>query len=227
MILWDEPGYTVAFTTRVGGVSDGPHASLNLAGRGDDAGHVDDNRRLACDALGLDATRLALNRQVHSSIVHRAHPGVRGTEGDGLWTEERGLPLLAFAADCVPVAIVRTEGAPALATLHAGWRGLAAGIVEAGAAALGDGPLAAAVGPSIGPCCYEVGPEVSARYDADLTSPDGKLDLWTAAERKLRAAGVERVERFTICTHCNSHLFFSHRRTGQPRGTQGVLGAIA
>jgi YfiH family protein len=226
MIRWHERGYVVAFTTRIGGVSDGPHASLNLAGRGDDPWKVDENRTLACEALGLDSARVAVNRQVHSTTVLRARPGGRGGEGDGLWTDEPGLPLLSLSADCVPIAVARADGRPALATLHAGWRGLAAGIVEAGVAALGDGPKVAAIGPSIGPCCYAVGPEVSARYDNDLTS-DGKLDLWSAAERKLEAAGVERVDRLTVCTCCNPDLFFSHRRTGLPRGTQGVLAAVA
>jgi copper oxidase (laccase) domain-containing protein len=99
-------------------------------------------------------------------------------------------------------------------------------VVEAGVAALGSGELAAAVGPAIGPCCYEVGPEVSARFDDDLTR-DGILDLWTAAERALRRAGVGGVERVDLCTRCNPELFFSHRRSGPVRGVQGVIGAVA
>jgi YfiH family protein len=228
VIVWPEPGYVAAFTTRIGGISDGPHASLNLAGSGDDPRRVAENRRLACEALSLDAELLAANRQVHSATVLRAggRDAARGGTADGLWTDERGVPLLALTADCVPIAIVRTGGRPAVAALHAGWRGLAAGIVEAGVAALGGGAKAAAIGPSIGPCCYTVGPEVSERYDPDLTV-DGKLDLWRAAERRLAAAGVARVDRFAICTHCHPELFFSHRRTGQPRGTQGVFAAVA
>lgn len=226
MIHWEEPGYVVAFTTRIGGISDGPHASLNLAGRGDEPERVDENRRLACEVLGLSEARLAVNRQVHSPTVHRARAGARGEPGDGLWTDEPGLPLLALSADCLPIAVVRRDRTPALVLLHAGWRGLAQGVVEAGVATLGDGAKAAAIGPSIGPCCYEVGPEVADRFDPDLTR-GSKLDLWGAAERKLRSAGVERIERFTICTHCHPELFFSHRRTGQPRGTQGAIGAVA
>jgi YfiH family protein len=232
MIRWDEPGYVVAFTTRLGGVSDAPYDSLNLTiGTGDDRRRVDENRRLACAAVGVPADTLTFNRQVHSPTVHRARAALRGEPGDGLWSDERGVSMLAMSADCLPIAIVRTDGPPALAVVHAGWRGLAEGVVSAGVTELradaAHGPgLAAIVGPAIGPCCYEVGPEVSALFDGDLTR-DRKLDLWSAAERALRAAGVRRVERVDLCTRCNPDLFFSHRRHGRARGVQGVLGAVA
>ena len=229
MIRWDAPGpYEVAFTTRNGGVSEGPYDSLNLALLSDDAcENVEENRRRACAAIGGDPARLAMNRQEHTSLVHRAEPGARGEPGDGLWTDEPGLPMLKLTADCVPIALARADDErPALALLHAGWRGLAEGVVEAGVAALGGGRLAAAVGPSIGPCCYEVGPEVSERFDADLTR--GRiLDLWTAAELAQRRAGVETVDRVDHCTRCNPDLFFSHRRQGRVRGAQGVIGLVA
>jgi polyphenol oxidase len=234
ILRWDAPGpYVVAFTTRRGGVSDGPYESLNL-GRmnGDDPARVDENRRRLCEALGADVDRLALNRQQHSATVHRAHAGRRGEPGDGLWSDEPGLPMLALGADCPTIAIARLTGArsaPALAVLHAGWRGLLEGVVARAAAALG-GRLAAAVGPAIGPCCYEVGPEVAepfrARFGADVVR--GRiLDLWTSTERALRAAGCSEVERVDLCTRCNPDLFFSERRTGKPRGGHGVLGYVA
>ena len=230
MIVWDEPGYVVAFTTRIGGISDGVYASLNLTrGTGDAAEKVEENRRLACEALDLPAERLAFNRQVHSPTVHRARPAARGEPGDGLWTDEPRLPMLAMSADCLPIAIARTDGPRALAILHAGWRGLADGVVSAGVRALRDGAsqsLAAVIGPAIGPCCYEVGPVVSELFDEDLTV-NRKLDLWAAAERALRAEGIERVERVDLCTHDYPELFFSHRRDGHARGVQGVIGAVA
>jgi YfiH family protein len=222
MIWWELPGYVVAFTTRVGGVSEAPYDSLNLSrGTGDDPVRVEHNRRIACEAVGVPYERLAFNRQVHSPTVHRADP-----PGDGLWTDERRVPLLAMSADCLPIAVATTDGPPRLAVLHAGWRGLADGVVEAGVNVLGVAPKAAVIGPAIGPCCYDVGPEVAARYDADLTH-DGRLDLWTAAERALRRAGVEQVERVDLCTRDHAELFFSHRRDGLARGVQGVIGAIA
>ena len=97
MIAWLLDGYTVAFTTRVGGVSEGPYASLNLGRKsGDDVERVDENRRIACDAVGADLEALALNYQVHSNRVLQAAPAMRGEHADGLWTDEPGLPILAF-----------------------------------------------------------------------------------------------------------------------------------
>jgi YfiH family protein len=227
VIRWEQDGYVVAFTTRVGGVSAGPYASLNLGRLTlDPPEHVDENRRRACASLDADPEALSFNRQVHSATVHRAAAGARGREGDGLWTDEPRVPLLAFAADCVPIAVARTGRDPALAVLHAGWRGLADGIVAAGVRALGGGPAAAVVGPAIGPCCYEVGAEVAGRFDPDLTR-DGRLDLWAAAERRLRDAGVATVERVDLCTACHPELFFSHRRDGGVTGRQGVIGYVA
>jgi copper oxidase (laccase) domain-containing protein len=139
--------------------------------------------------------------------------------------------MLTIGADCALVALARTDGErPALAVLHAGWRGLLEGIVERGVEALGSGELAAAIGPAVGPCCYEVGPEVAepfaARFGADVLR-GRMLDLRESAERALRAAGVPRVERFDLCTACDSDRFFSHRRQGPVRGAQGVIGLVA
>ena len=227
MIHWDEPGYVVAFTTRNGGVSDGVYESLNLtAGTGDAKDAVEANRRIACETLGLRYESLAFNRQVHSPTVHRAHAGKRGEPGDGLWTDEPGIPVLAMSADCLPIVVARRNGERALTVLHAGWRGLAEGVVAAGVETLGAGEKRAMIGPAIGPCCYEVGEEVSSLFDADLTV-DRKLDLWSAAERALHAVGVGHVDRADLCTRCHPELFFSHRRTGNARGVQGVIGALA
>jgi len=232
MIRWVPQGpYEVAFSTRVGGVSEGPYDSLNL-GRltGDDVERVDENRRRLCAEVGVAPDQLALNRQIHSTLVHRAGPGMRGEPGDGLWTEEPDLPVLAMSADCLPIALARVgDGPPGVAVLHAGWRGLLAGIVAEAVGALG-GRAHAAIGPAIGPCCYEVGSEVAEPFTAAF-GPDvlhgRNLDLWTAAERALRAAGVVEVERVDLCTSCNPELFFSHRRTGKPRGVQGVIARVA
>jgi YfiH family protein len=233
MIRWNPPGpYEVVFTTRIGGVSEGPYTSLNLGRKtGDDVERVDENRRRACAEIDADAAWLALNYQVHSTLVHRAQQGERGgIRGDGLWSDEPGLPVLALAADCVPIALVRANGAaPAVCVLHAGRIGLLDGIVRTGVAALG-GTLAAAIGPSIGPCCYDVGEEVAAPYRAAFGAGimrGRNLDLQQAAEQELRDAGVSRIERLDLCTACNPELFFSHRRDGKPRGVQGVLASVA
>jgi len=231
LLWWDAPGpYEVAFSTRRGGVSGGPYESLNLGLLTDDAPeHVERNRSRLCEAAGADPVRLAMNRQVHAATVNRAEPGERGREGDGLWTETPGLPMLKLTADCLPIALARQNGKPGLALLHAGRLGLLEGIVEAGVAALGEGHLAAAIGPGIGPCCYEVGEEIAESYRGRFGGEalrGRNLDLWTVADRVLRGAGVEHVERVEICTACNAE-FFSHRRDGGVTGRQGVIGYVA
>jgi YfiH family protein len=231
LLRWAAPGpYAVAFTTRVGGASGGPYTSLNLGRRtGDDVACVDENRGLVCDALGADPAALAVNRQVHGTTVHRAEAGVQGRPGDGLWTDEPGVPLLALAADCLPVALVRTDGEPAAAVVHAGWPGLLAGVLARAVETLG-GRVAAAIGPAAGPCCYEVGPDVAEPFRerfGDAVLGGGRLDLWRAGELALERAGVESVHRVDTCTICNPDRFFSHRRDGVPRGVQGVLALVA
>ena len=231
LLRWEVPGpYEVAFSTRKDGVSEGPFASLNLALRtGDDPDAVQENRRRLCGEVGADPEALSLNRQKHTTLVHRAHRGKKGEPGDGLWTDDPGLPILAMGADCLTIALVRVNGdRPMLAVLHAGWRGLLEGIVGEAVGKLG-GRVAAAVGPAIGPCCYEVREDVAEPFAARFGSgvfADGKLDLWSSAEQALRDAGASSVERLDLCTSCNPDLFFSERRMGRPRGTQGVIAVI-
>ncbi|MGH3038545.1 MAG: polyphenol oxidase family protein, partial [Gaiellaceae bacterium] len=137
--------------------------------------------------------------------------------------------LMLLTADCLPIAIARTNGAPAVAALHAGWRGLLAGIVESGATALGGGELAAAIGPGIGRCCYEVGDEVAEPFRerfGEGVVVGRNLDLAEAAERALRAAGCATVERVDLCTSCEEALFFSHRRDRGRTGRQGIVAAL-
>jgi hypothetical protein len=231
LLRWEVGGpYDVVFSTRVGGVSEGPFESLNLGRRtGDEVERVDENRRRLCAEVEADEQALTLGFQTHSTVVNRAEAGSRGVPGDALWTDEPGVPMLALGADCVLMAMARTNGAePALAVIHAGWRGLIDGVVDTTAETIGPA-FAAVVGPSIGPCCYAVGEEVASlfrdRFGDGIVS-EGKLDLWTAAERAARDAGATEVERVDLCTRCRSDLFFSERRTGRPRGTQGVLGVV-
>jgi polyphenol oxidase len=234
VIRWEPPGpYTVVFSTRVGGVSTGPYDSLNLGLlTGDDPGNVERNRRRLCNDVGADAESMAMPLQRHGARVAAARRGEKGKiECDALWSDQPGQPLLVLTADCLPVALVRMNGSePALALVHVGWRGLLAGIVPAAAGALGGGPLAAAIGPGIGPCCYEVGDEVAepfrACFGAGIVS-GRRLDLWSAAERELRAAGCNEVERVDLCTFCQPRLFFSHRRDRGVTGRQGGIGFVA
>jgi YfiH family protein len=239
LIEWAVPGpYRVAFSTRIGGVSDGPFRSLNLGIRTeDDPACVVENRGRLCAATAADPDGATMAWQRHGATVTRAQPRGIITPGtvydhcDGLWSDERGRAMLLLTADCLPIAIVRRDHRPpALSILHAGWRGLLAGIAAAGVRVLGGGRLAAAIGPSIGPCCYEVGEDVAAPFReafGDDVVRDGRLDLWTSAERALRAAGCERVDRFDVCTSCEAERFFSHRRDRGRTGRQGVIAYVA
>jgi YfiH family protein len=232
MIRWNvRSPYVVAFATRNGGVSEGPFASLNLGlMTADDPVRVEENRRRACAAVGAPHDRLAMNRQVHGAVVHRAVPGQRTLPGDGLWTDDDGVPMLKLTADCLPIALARSNGRPRLALLHAGRLGLLEGIVDAGVAALAPGRIVAAIGPGIGPCCYEVGDEIRSAYRTrfgDVVVCGRNLDLWHAAELALRAAGVDTIDRFDLCTACNAREFFSHRRDNGVTGRQGVIGYLA
>lgn len=239
MIHWEAPGpYVVAFSTRVGGVSEGPFESLNLGIlTADDPSRAVENRRLLAERVGIDPERARMAWQQHGALVKKASPegiltpGTRHEACDGWWSDKPGQGMMLVTADCLPVAIARANGSPpALAVLHVGWRGLLAGIVENGVAGLGDGPLAAAVGPGIGPCCYEVGPEVTEPYKARFgpkVVEGRKLDLWRAVELALNEAGVTEVERTDLCTFCHPELFFSHRRDRGITGRQGVIAAVA
>jgi polyphenol oxidase len=238
VILWEDVGpYKVVFSTRVGGVSEGPYESLNLGIlTGDDPERVVENRRLLATRAGIEAERARMAWQQHRAEVRKASPegiltpGTRHEACDGWWSDEPGQGMMLVTADCLPVAIARRNGRPALAVLHVGWRGLLEGIVQNGAAALDGGELAAAIGPGIGPCCYEVGPDVAEPFTAAFGTEvltDGKLDLWRAAELALRRAGVAKVERTDLCTYCHPELFFSHRRDRGTTGRQGVIAAVA
>lgn len=230
LIRWDAPGpYVVAFSSREGGVSAGVYASLNLGLLTADERHrVVQNRRRLYEAVGAHPERVSWPRQVHGAGVVQA--GACGDEADAIWTDERGAAVVVVTADCVPVALVRIGGRPAVALAHVGWRGLLAGVVPAAVAALGGDHVAAAVGPGIGPCCYEVGEDVAgpvrAAFGLGLTR-DGRLDLPGAIARALAAAGCVRVDRLDECTACNHDRYFSHRRDEGVTGRQGAIAYVS
>ena len=218
-------------------MSEGPFASLNLGVRtGDEREAVVENRRRVCAEVDADPERATMAWQVHGARVTRAtsrgivEPGTVFERCDGLWSDEQGQAMVLLTADCLPIVLVRTDGTPALAVLHAGWKGLLGGIVPTGVEAIGGGRIAAAIGPGIGPCCYEVREDVATPFRSafgDDVVRGRTLDLATAAERALRAAGCESVERFDECTSCRRDLFFSHRRDRGRTGRQGVVALVA
>jgi YfiH family protein len=217
------PGARVRFTTRAGGVSDAPYASLNL-GRwtDDDPVAVAENRRRAGAGLPL-----AFARQVHGTRVIRVHGATSEgaiEDADGVATAADGVAALVLTADCLPVALAAPG---AVAMVHAGWRGLAGGVLEEGVRAvreLGDGqPTHAAIGPGAGACCYEVGEDVAARFPAWARGAGGRIDLKAVAARRLRESGVAQVTDVRRCTMCEPDVFFSHRASGGLTGRQGGL----
>ncbi|HSK50061.1 MAG TPA: polyphenol oxidase family protein [Solirubrobacterales bacterium] len=232
------PGARAAFSTRLGGVSEPPFDSLNLGLlTDDDPGAVGENRLRLLGALGFEPGHVAYARQVHGAdlLTHTESPqhsfAAHGAgkshgdppEADGHVLDEPGMAALVFVADCLPVVLV---GPGRVAMLHCGWRGLAAGIVAKGAEAVGA--TAAAIGPGIGPCCFEVGPEVLDAFSGlgDGIAAGRMLDLAEVARRLLERAGVAEVETAELCTSCNPDLFFSHRRDAGRTGRQAGIAWI-
>ena len=235
-----------AFTTRIGGVSTGPLASLNIgAHRGDSMENVTRNYEILSKALAFPTENAVLTRQVHSDIVrtvtkqdalgldHHNYP-----ECDALITNDPGTTLVIFTADCTPM-LFHDPVTGAVGAAHAGWRGTAADIggktVAAMVSAFGCKPedIRAAIGPNIGPCCFETGEEVPLAMEKTYGSAVREF-VRTAGDKyyvnlkainalSLRAAGVTHIEISEECTMCQNHRFWSHRFTGGVRGSQGAI----
>jgi len=229
------PPFRAVVSTRAGGVSPEPWASQNHGtSTGDSAERVAKNRELLASSLGLETAAWARVSQVHGArVVQVSAPGPAG-EADGLWTERAGLVLAVSVADCAAVAVAH-PGSGRLGLAHAGWRGAAAHIEAALIRAM-EVPAAecfAAISPCLGPCCFEVGPEVALAFGGRFSEPRGggggdrsSLHLEAALAAELEEAGIpsERIRRAQRCTACGEELFFSHRRD---RGRTGRLLALA
>ncbi|WP_417494243.1 peptidoglycan editing factor PgeF [Maricaulis sp.] len=236
-----------AFTTRAGGVSKGPYASLNMTrSRGDSAEHVATNRTRVREALGLD--HLAFAIQVHGKAVVRVDDAPRGDqaagEADAMITDRPGIGLICQTADCTPILLFDPKRR-AVAAIHSGWRSTVQNIVAETVAAMQreyasePGDVIAAIGPSISAANYRVGPEVVAQFEAVfadrsgiLSALDGEggaqLDVGEACRRQLIASGVraEKIERSALCTYAEEARLFSARRSHH-RGESGVFGGQA
>jgi YfiH family protein len=241
-------GILAAFSSRAGGLSGGPYRSLNLGLRvGDDLRTVLGNLRRIATVLSVAGLPWATVRQVHSPKVVETRGDLLGqgppearpplAEADGIVTAEPGLLLAVFTADCVPVLLADPE-AGVVGAVHAGWRGLVAGVLERGMEALVHAGASldrsvAMVGPAIGPCCYQVGPEVAdavgERYDrAPATTRDGALAIDTAAAavQALEAAGVGSIRAAGECTAHQPERFFSYRRDGVTGRQAGMIAML-
>lgn len=238
------------FSTRLGGVSQGDYASLNLrVNCSDSLENVRENYRRLGQATGIDTGHMAFTHQVHGNVVRRVtEADVRRLgsdapyEADGLVTDVPGLALICFTADCVPV-LLHDPAAGVAAAVHCGWRSSVADILRVAVEAMcemGAAPdtICAGIGPAIGGCCFQVGREVIDAADAylggdldGLYRPDagqaGKyfLDLKGANARRLEQLGLPAVNIAVsdACTICRHEIFWSHRYTGGRRGAQGAL----
>jgi polyphenol oxidase len=205
-------GGRVLFTARARG-------NLSSVG-GDGAEQGRQTRETLREQLGV--RRLFRGYQVHGTVVRQVKDGVQAddVEADGQATPLPGFGAMVLTADCLPVALGVTG---AVAMVHAGWRGLAAGILEEGVRAVrelgGDGEIVAIVGPGAGPCCYEVGEEVHAAFGGAHRAGQN-IDLKAIARERLLAAGVAEVGDVAACTICDER-FFSYRREGTRAGRQG------
>lgn len=238
-----------AFSTRVGGVSTGSFASLNLGlNRGDDPEAVSENWRRFLKEAGIPGEKIVSGKQIHSNIVHVAtkedlhdftdpHDPI---EADGYVTKEKGLPLVIFTADCVPV-LMEDSVHEVIGCVHAGWRGAVADIEAEGIRKMQElgakiQDIRIAIGPAIGKCCFEVGPEVREAI-LNLLGPEGEqfvtakengkymADLPGAVAERFLQLGVakDHLEVLPECTMCHPDRFYSHRYMGTARGSQASV----
>ena len=234
------------FTTRLGGVSEGILSSLNLGmHRGDTPERVAENYRILGRAIGFEPENLVMTRQIHSAIVRvvdrSCHLGLdhhQYPECDALVTNDPGTALVVFTADCTPI-LLHDPVTGAVGAAHAGWRGtasgIAAGTVEAMCREFGARPenIRAAIGPNIGPCCFETDGDVPKAM-LDAFGPAAEEWIRPAEDKYyvnlkemnalvLRRAGVKQIEISTACTMCRPDVFWSHRVTRGQRGSQGAI----
>lgn len=238
----DQPCLVHAIFTRHGGVSRPPYATLNLSRAvGDDPSAVEHNHTRIYRALDISPSQVVQCHLMHSStvrVVTARGNGQPPAPADGLVTAQPGVMLSMRFADCVPI-LLHDPRRKAVGLVHAGWRGTLQNVATAAVRAMTEElgcagqDIIALIGPSIGPCCYEVGAEVAQTFTATLpeTAPlllrrDGRriyLDLWQANYQQLLAAGVGHIYNMELCTACRHDLFFSHRGDGGHTGRFGVV----
>ena len=253
--ILDAPGLIHGFSTRLGGVSEGPFASLNFRGGGpepDVRENVRENYRRFCEALGTDVHDMVQSQQVHEDTVRHVTGADRGKglfaatdyTADALVTDEPGLSLMVFSADCI-ILLLHDPVTGSIGAVHAGWRGTALDLPAKAVEEMGRlfgakrSDIRVAVGAGIGPCCFETHDDVpNAMRSAfgggveDYIRPRGEkwtVDLKGLNAWRLREAGVreENMDGCPTCTACRTDLYWSHRITGDRRGVQGALIALA
>lgn len=229
------------FTTRRGGVSSGCWKSMNLrVNSGDSRENILENYGIICGELGIDRERLVLSKQVHKTDIIDITAADCGNglmlenkfeSADALVTAETGVPLVTFYADCVPVFLLdKVKGVIAL--VHSGWKGTAGNIAALTAEHMKNEyhsraeDIIAAIGPSIRACHFEVGEEVAEHFDGKYIIggyDKPHIDLQGCIRGQLESVGVKDITDSGICTYCNNDMFYSHRRTGDSRGTMAAI----
>lgn len=242
-MLLERAGVRHGFSTRQGGVSRPPFDTLNLSHRvGDDPDRVSENLGRFASSIGFDPDRLFTVSQVHGRTVATLDASSRAEafaslEADAILSDVPGTAVAVRTADCVPILLASIDS-KAAAAVHAGWRGIVAGVVPFAVRALfehhGIGPdrVLAAIGPCIGPCCYDVGSEVADAFagagleSAIIRSEAVRVDLGAAVRMQLLASGLDpaQVDGIEACTRCDPARFFSYRRDGEQSGRH--LGCI-
>ena len=215
--LLRDAGFAHGFSTRVGGGSPPPFDNFDFATARNLDTLVQNQRRLA-EHVGFDVARLYQATQVHGAAVADAG-GTLDQKADALFAGSGSRAAVAIrVADCVPILLGAANGS--VAAVHAGWRGLVGGVIEAAIARFDVGPTVAAVGPCIGPCCFEVGAEVAAQIGAvdRVVGEKAFCDLRAAARARLVAGGVREIDDVGGCTKCDAVRFYSHRRDGESSG---------
>lgn len=224
------------YSTRTGGRSEGAFESMNLGlYTSDDPLNIECNLNLIFDAAGMHRNKATYLKQEHSDKLYvvsdENYMDIKGQNGDALITAERGIAIGVFTADCVPVILIDAENRIA-AAIHAGWKGtelkITGKVIEYMISNMGTNPvnIYAAIGPSIGPCCFEVGSEVAERFTW-VSERENKfyVDLWRENVMQMTNYGVlkEKINNSMICTCCNSKTVFSYRKES---GNTGRMGAF-
>ena len=250
--LLQHPAAVHGFSTRLGGVSEGFRASLNLRGGGpepDDPALVRENYRRFCTALGAAPEGLVLSKQVHEDTVRHVTAADTGKgllrpadyTADALVTNEPDLNLMVFSADCI-ILLLHDPVSRSIGAVHAGWRGTALDLPAKAVSEMGrlfgakPENIRVAIGAGIGPCCFETHDDVPDAMRAALGSgvdafiaPRGHkwtVDLKAVNAWRLEKAGVQSIDICHLCTGCRQDLYWSHRKAGEQRGVQGALIAL-
>ena len=234
-LLFDEwKGVEVYYSTRIGGVSPPPYNTLNLHnGRGDDRENVKLNRNKFFKIISLDKRDIVYTKQIHSDIVNIVREPFNKVVGDGMITDKEGLFLGVFTADCLAVFLY-SHSKRVIGVVHSGRRGSEKGVVKKAVMKICTSfnikaeDIEALFGPSIGPCCYEVGVELLDRFRGEYFVEKGKniyLNIWNIVRDQLKECGVGKIFIPEICTYSRDDLFFSYRKSGERVGENlGIIG---